>query len=159
AALEFEDLVALGIGAGGAHRVEVGLGAGRDKAHLLSARHRGDDRLGKFDTPAVVGEEGGALGDPRLRRGGDLGVRGADQHRPRAEQEIDVFLAVLVPYPAAAPLADHHIARDVAKGAAGQDALRRVDQPVLDVALHLRAHALLSETGASGYSNLTLTRS
>src|SRR5208282_5277467 len=46
AALEFEDLVALAEGTGGAHRIKVRLGAGGDETHLLCARHRVDDGLG-----------------------------------------------------------------------------------------------------------------
>ncbi len=136
AALEFEDLVAPGEGARGAHRVEIGLAARRDEAHLLGARHRIDDRLGQFDAEPVVGEEGRAAGDLRLRRLGHLGVGMADQHRPGAEQVIDVFLALLVPHPAALPLADHDVGRKVAEGAAGQYALRRREDVCLDGRIH-----------------------
>ena len=70
AALEFEDLVALREGAGGAHRVEVGLRPGADKAHLLGARHGIDNGLRQLDPVPVVGEECRALRDqpPGQRR-------------------------------------------------------------------------------------------
>ena len=119
AALEFEDLVPLAEGAGGAHRVEIGLRAGRYETHLLGARHGGDDLAGELDPPAVIGKERRSQGDPGLGGGGDLGVSVADQHRAGAEQEVDVLLAVLVPDMAAASLADHDLAREIAKGAAG----------------------------------------
>jgi hypothetical protein len=52
---------------GGAHRVEIPLRGGGREAELLGARHGGDDRLGELDPPAIVGEEGGALGKTLLR--------------------------------------------------------------------------------------------
>ena len=57
-------------------------------------------------------------------------MRVPDQHRPGAEQVIDVFLAVLVPDPAALALADDDLAREIAEGAARQDALRRLEDVV-----------------------------
>jgi len=47
--------------------VEIRLRGGGRKAELLGARHGGDDRLGELDPPAIVGEEGGALGKTLLR--------------------------------------------------------------------------------------------
>ena len=85
AALEFEDLVALAEGTGGAHRIEICLGAGGYETHLLGARHCFDDGLGELDPPPVVSKEGGALGDALLRGGSHLGMGVANQHRTGAE--------------------------------------------------------------------------
>ncbi len=65
----------------------------------------------------------------------------ADQHRARAEQEVDIFLAVLVPHTAGAALADHHLARKIAKGAAGQNPLRLLHEPVPDAVFVDPIHA------------------
>ena len=144
AALEFEDLVAPGVRARRPHRVEVGFRPAGDEAHLLCAGHRLDDRLGQLDALPVVGEEGGALLDLLLHRRGHLGMRVADQHRPGAEQEIDVFLAVLVPHPAGLALADHHLGGVIAEGAAGQYPPRDLDHRALDIRLCLRIHDAVS---------------
>src|ERR1700737_2860226 len=144
AALEFEDLVALAKRPSGAHRIEVRLGAGGDEAHLLGAGHGLDDGLGELDPPAVVGEEGRALGNALVDGGGDLGMGVANEHRARAEQEIDILPAALVPHPAAAALADHHLGREIAESAAGQHALGLIDKPALDLALAHRVHRIAS---------------
>ena len=81
AALEFEDLVAPGVGAREPHGVGVGLRAGADEAHLLGARHRVDDLGGEADAVGVVGEERGALGGHLLHHLDHLGVGVADDHR------------------------------------------------------------------------------
>ena len=138
AALEFQDLVAPRKGACGAHRVEIGFGAGRHKAHLFGAGHRLDDRLGQFDPQPVVGEKRRALGDLRLRRLGHLRVRVADQHRPGAEQVIDVLRAILVPDATALALADHHLGGEIAEGAARQHPLRLCDDFLRDIAFYVR---------------------
>jgi len=111
---------------------------------LLGAGHGLDDRLGEHDPPAVVGEEGGTQGDALVDGSGDLGMGVADQHRARAEQKIDIFPAALVPHPATAALADHHLGREIAEGAAGQHALGLLDEPALDLALAHRVHGSAS---------------
>ncbi len=68
----------------------------------------------------------------------------ADQHRPRAEQVIDVFLAVFVPDSAGLAFADHHLGGEIAKGAAGQDAFRLVDDCLADIRLGLPIHDYVS---------------
>src|SRR6516162_7680381 len=68
-------------------RVEVRLRAGGHETDLVRAGYSRDNRLGEFDAPAVVGEEGRALGNALLRGGGRLGVGVTHQHRARAEQE------------------------------------------------------------------------
>ena len=122
AAFEFQNFVAPPEGAGEAHGVQVGLGAAGDEAHLLGAGHRGDEGFGQQDARAVVGEKRGAARHLRLHCGGDLGGGVAHQQRAGAEQEIDVFGAVLGADAAAVAFADHHLGREIAEPAAGQHA-------------------------------------
>src|SRR4051812_44404477 len=69
-------------------------------------------------------------------------MRVADQHRPGAEQVIDVFLPILVPYPAALALADDNLAGEIPERAARQDALRGLEDIVLD-RVHFRSPRLI----------------
>ena len=66
----------------------------------------------------------------------DLGVRVADQHRAGAEQEVDVFLPVFVPDAATLALADNDLGGEIAKGAAGQYALRRLKDVLAVCPIH-----------------------
>ena len=76
----------------------------------------------------VVGEEGGALGGHLLHDLDHLGMRMADDHRPGAQQIVDVLVAAHVPDVAGPPLGDDDLVRDVAEAAAGQDAPCGLDQ-------------------------------
>ena len=64
----------------------------------------------------------------------------ADEHRPRAQQEVDIFSAGLVPDAAALALSQHHLGRHVAEAAAGQDALGLLDEIVGWIKDGLDAH-------------------
>ena len=144
AALEFEDLVAFPERSSGAHRVEVRLGPGADKAHLLGAGHGGHDGLGQLDPEPVVGKEGRARRDARLGGSSDLGMGVTDQHRSGAQQEIDILPSALVPYPTAAAFADHHIGREIAEAAAGENAFGLLDQSEFDIPFRTRVHDTVS---------------
>ena len=115
AALEFQDLVALHVGAGDAHRVKVGLGARRHESHLLGARHRRDDLLGEPDAMRIVDEERRAERDLLEHRRLDLRVGMTDQHRARPEQEVDVLVARHVPDVPALAARDHDIEGRIAE--------------------------------------------
>ena len=121
AALELQDLLAAGMGAGETHGVHVGLGAGADIAQLLGAGDRIADRFGELDSGGVRGEECHALAQLRLDHLDDLGISVAQQHRARADEKVDIFVAALVPDAAAATLANDDARVEIAETAGGQD--------------------------------------
>ena|SRR6516164_3402876 len=139
-ALEFEDLVTFAESTRSAHRIEIRLRTSGDEAHLFGARNRLDNRLRQLDPPPVVGEKSRAPGDALLDGSGDIWMGVANQHRARAEQEINILPAALIPHPAASALADHHVRGKIAESPAGQHPLRLRDQPTLDLALGNRPH-------------------
>src|ERR1051326_6764940 len=55
-------------------------------------------------------------------------MRVADQHRPRAEQKVDVFVAAHVPDAAGLAARNHHFVGHVAEGARRQHAPRGVHE-------------------------------
>src|SRR3546814_13898461 len=57
----------------------------------------------------------------------------ANQHRTRANQIVDVFVATLIPYPATLPFGNHHLPGQIAKGASRQTTggkLRKIPFPI-----------------------------
>ena len=128
AALEFENLVALLVGAREPHGVEIGFRAGADEAYLLGTRHRVHDFRREPDPVLVIGEKGGALRELLLGHGKDFRVRVADQHRPRAQQIVDVFVAAHVPDAAGLAPSNHDLVGHVAEGARRQHAPRGVHE-------------------------------
>ena len=138
AALEFQDLVALLVGARQPHGVGVRFGAGAHETHLLGARHRIDDLGRKLDAIGIVGEERGALRGDLLDDLNDLGMRMAHDHGTRAEQVVDVLVAADIPGVAAAAFRNNQMVRNVAEPTSGQNALRRRSK----IALGLRAFLL-----------------
>ena len=107
---ELEHLVAAGIGAGNANRVERRLGAGADEANLLGARHGIHHHLlGQSNRRFIEEEVGRALRHLRLhcRHNRRMGV--PDDHRPRSQDAVDVLPAGHVPHVAAAPVGDHDL--------------------------------------------------
>ena len=120
AALEFQDQFALAVGACQAHGVHIGFGAGRNEAYLLRRRQGRDDILGECDAAAVIGEKSRAKGQLSVDRGAHLRVAMADKHGSRAKQEVDIFIAVDIPYPAAFTTFQNHFGRKIAKAAARQ---------------------------------------
>ena len=96
AALEFHDLVALAIGARHAQREERRLAAAGRVAHLLGARHGGHDFLGQSDRGLVHDEIRGAARHLPLHGVHHRGMRVAEQHRPGAEQVVEIAPSVHV---------------------------------------------------------------
>ena len=134
AALELEDLVAAPEGAGEAHRVGVRLGPRADEAHLLGARHRVGDRLRELDGVPVVGEEGRAELDLLAHRRGDPGMGMAGEHRPRADEVVDVLVPALVPHPASLPGAEDDLGARVSEPAGRHEPPRLLHQGQLVIA-------------------------
>ena len=64
----------------------------------------------------------------------------ADEHRTRAQQEVDILVAADVPDASAATLADHDVAREVAETAGGQHALRQLEQCLFFLAAGPSSH-------------------
>ena len=119
-AFELEDLVAAGEGAGEPHGVHIRLTAGGNVADLLGAGHVLDDLLGQRNPGAVVGEEGQPaphlLGDGV----GDFLVAVPEDHRARADQQVDELVAVLVPDAASLPAGEDHAGVKVAETGGGE---------------------------------------
>ena len=65
---------------------------------LLRAEHRPDGLFGQFDLREIVGKERHALGKPLEYRLDPLRVIMAEQHGDGADEEIDIFAAILVPH-------------------------------------------------------------
>ena len=101
AALEFDDDLAAGGGAGQADGAHRGLGAGADKAQLLDGRIAGDDALGQIGLGGRGGAEAGRVARGALN-GLDHRRKGvAQNHRPPGAEVVDVAVAVGVGEPGA----------------------------------------------------------
>ena len=133
AALELQDLVAAPVAAGQAHRIRIRLRPGAHEADLLGAGHRLRDRLRELDGVAVVGEEGRAQLDLLPHRRVHLGMGVPGQHRPRADEVVDVLVAALVPHPAAASLADDDLRAGVPEAAGRHELPRLLDERKLPI--------------------------
>ena len=120
-ALELHDLVAVAEGARRAQREERRLAPRRGEPHLVRARHRAADLVGKPDRRFV---------DEKIRRAvlellgdgpDDRRMRMSEEHRPRAEQVVDVLASAPVPQASALrPL--HHEGQLVAVAAGAEHA-------------------------------------
>jgi hypothetical protein len=128
AALELQDAVASAEGAGEAHGVHVRLGAGGHEAHLLRAGHRLHDGLGERDAVLVGGEEGEAAAELLAHRVQHLRVPVPQEHRPGAEQVVQVVAPRHVAHMRPEAFAQDHLRREVAEAAAGQDAAGALDE-------------------------------
>ena len=125
--LEAEHDPASGVGAGQPDRGADGLAAGVGEPHHLDAGHRVDHLLGGLDLQLVGQPEAGSeVADRVTDRLGDDRVPVSEDHRPEAEQVVDVLRAVHVPQPGAAALghergvglpAELHGARTAARAA------------------------------------------
>jgi hypothetical protein len=146
-ALELQDAVAPAEGAGKAHRIEIGLRAAADEAHLLGAGHGLHDGGGEPDAQRVVREEGRALRQLRRDRRRHLGMRMAHEHRPGAQQVVDVAVAADVPDMPAAPLGDHDVRGHVAKMPRRQHAAGQGGE--LELIGAARGHRAVSSAGVS----------
>ena len=132
ATLELQDLLALAEGARHAKREERRLAPARRVAHLLGAWHRPHDLFGQLDRGLVEEEVRGAARHLALDRRDDGRMRVAEQHRPRAQEVVEVPAAVHVPEvgapallddelePGTAPVAAEHAAGQHLRGASNQ---------------------------------------
>ena len=68
----------------------------------------------------------------------------ADNHRPGAQEIVDVLIAARVPDVAGAPLGNDDLVADIAKGAGGEHAPRRLDQLGFGLAALLFGHVASS---------------
>ena len=114
---DLDDAIPAGEAAGEPHGVQGGLGATVGESPLglpeTATELLGDHR--------VVGHRLGEMGAARelpLHRGDHGGMGMPDQHHPEAVVEVDVLVAVHVPYPAAlTPVDEHRLGWLALKGA------------------------------------------
>ena len=106
-AFEPDHLLAAGEGAGEAQGIDDSLRARVAQAHLLHARNGGDDLVGEGGLVLMrQGEHRAAVLD-RVDDGlGDPGRAVAEDHRPEAQQVVDVAIAVTVDHMGAFPVVD-----------------------------------------------------
>jgi hypothetical protein len=95
-ALELDELLAPGVGAGDAQRVHVGLGAGVGEAHLVHAGHA-REAFGQLDLDRRGGGEKHAVLDRFGDAAVDLRVRVPQNDRAEAEAIVDEAVVVGVP--------------------------------------------------------------
>ena len=140
--LEFQDLVAAVMGARDTHGVKGRLRPAAEESHFLGARHRVDDFFGEQDAVLVVGEECRTVRDLRLHGFHHVRMAMPDQHRTRAQQIIDIFVAADVPDVPGFTFLDHHVERQIAKPAGWQNRACLFHQGRFRIAI--RRHLLAS---------------
>ena len=119
AALELEDFLLAGVGAGGAHGLEAGVGAAGGEAHLLGAGDGLDQFLGEENGLVVGGKEGGAATDGGQHGLTDRRVGVAEDHGAGTHQPVHVLVAGHVPDATAPTLADEELELVGVVGVAG----------------------------------------
>ena len=97
AAVEFDNLVALGKAAGQADDAHAGLGAAAGHAHLFHAGHQVANQFGHGDFERIGHAKAGARFGGGLHGGDDFGMRMAEDGRSPGEHIINEFVAIHVP--------------------------------------------------------------
>ena len=104
--LQFDDLVAPGVGAGQPHRHQRGLGAAAVEPDTLDGRHKVHDRPGPAQLLVGAGAQVSAAPDLLGNGVGDGGMRMSQDQRAVAGNVVDVLVAVHVPLARPLPVGD-----------------------------------------------------